>query len=59
MTRKPTPPSSGDEPDGPDPLPPIDVPFRSVAIERLIAEVRDDFPGSSTGYNRTYSRHNR
>lgn len=40
----------------------LDVPFKSVAIERLIEEVRKE--QQSTGgvvraYNRTYSRHNR
>lgn len=36
-----------------------DVPLRSVAIERLIEEVRVEKYGPPTGYNRTYSRHNR
>lgn len=36
-----------------------DVPLHSVAIARLIEEVRVEKEGPPTGYNRTYSRHNR
>ncbi len=31
----------------------------SAALKRLVAEVQDDRPEKSTGYNRTYHRHNR
>jgi hypothetical protein len=31
----------------------------SVAIKRLIEEVRQDTPSHPTAYNRIYSRHNR
>jgi hypothetical protein len=31
----------------------------SVAIQRLVAEVRSEEPVVLSGYNRTYNRHNR
>lgn len=37
----------------------LEAPLRSVAIERLIEEVRVDHEQPLAGYNRTYSRHNR
>jgi hypothetical protein len=37
-----------------------DAPAKSVAIERLIEEVRNaDATGAPNAYNRIYSRHNR
>lgn len=41
--------------------PKIDAPLKSVALQRLVDEVRVEKDGGipSTGYNRTYSRHNR
>jgi hypothetical protein len=37
----------------------IDVPLRSVAIARLIEEVRNDEATPTRAYNRIYNRHNR
>jgi Zn-finger nucleic acid-binding protein len=38
----------------------LDVPLRSVTIQRLIEEVRQDKEGPNpTAYNRIYNRHNR
>lgn len=36
-----------------------EVALDSVALARLLEEVRNDAPVSSTVYNRTYNRHNR
>lgn len=44
------------EPVAPDDDPALDVPLASVAIQRLIDEVRQDVPRS---YDRIYNRHNR
>lgn len=38
---------------------PSDVVLSSVALERIVAEVRSGAPLPTTGYNRTYNRHNR
>lgn len=44
----------------PRPVDLITVPTGSVALDRLIAEVRaEDETGVPRGYNRTYTRHNR
>ncbi|BAI98030.1 hypothetical protein Sj15T_24290 [Sphingobium sp. TA15] len=38
----------------------VDAPLNSVALARVIAEVRDGDVRAATGaYNRTYNRHNR
>ncbi|SMD06233.1 YhhA family cyclophane-containing RiPP [Novosphingobium sp. B1] len=40
----------------------LDLPIQSVALQRLIAEVRrsdDPHVFDATAYNRTYHRHNR
>jgi hypothetical protein len=37
----------------------IDVPLRSVAIARLIEEIRNDEATPTRAYNRIYNRHNR
>jgi len=38
----------------------VDAPLNSVALARVIAEVRDRDVRAATGaYNRTYNRHNR
>jgi len=37
----------------------VDVPLHSVALQRLIDEVRNDEDAPLTGYNRVYHRHNR
>ncbi len=36
-----------------------DVVIDSVALARLLDEVRNEEPVSTTAYNRTYNRHNR
>jgi hypothetical protein len=36
-----------------------DVPLHSVALQRLIDEVRNEKDAPLTGYNRVYNRHNR
>jgi hypothetical protein len=46
--------------DKPKPLPPLDVVLSSVAIRRIIEEVRADELDPQPGrYNRVYTRHNR
>lgn len=37
----------------------VDAPLDSVAIKRIIEEVRNDNDDPPRGYNRTYHRHNR
>ncbi len=42
-----------------DGLAAVDVPLRSVALQRIIDEVRAEKNRPLTGYNRVYHRHNR
>jgi hypothetical protein len=37
----------------------MDVPLSSVAIQRIIEEIKADKTEKLTGYNRVYHRHNR